>query len=266
MGVDHFAPRSPDGHPIVEALDHSIEIARGAVSGRTNISVQSFISTSGTAEEDVWFQTGILVPLQAAVAMDIVSASVNDDGNPTTSTGLQTLTLVGLDASFNEQTVTYTMNGITPVTTAETWTRINTATGVTFGTYHGSNEGAITIRNTGGGNIQANVQLGTSISQKSHYSVPAGKTAYITRFNLNVDAAKTSIFRLYCVNNIDDVTQPFSGGKLLLHRVDGVVGFVDEQLSSPIIVSEKSDIWWTVEAGAAGTDIHVDYDIELVDN
>jgi hypothetical protein len=266
MGITFFGPRSNDGHRIVEALNHGIEIARGDVTGRTNLNVQGFIDTSGTTEEDIWAQTGILVPRQSAIAMDLQSGSANDDGNPTTSTGLQTLTVTGLDASFAEQIITYTMNGINAVTTGETWTRINKAVGVTWGTYHGANEGAITIRDTGAGNIQANAAIGTSSTQKSHYSVPAGKTAYLTRFNLNVDAAKTGTFRLYCVMNIDDVSQPFTGGKVLLHRVDGVVGPNSEDLETPILIPEKSDIWWTIEAGSINTTAHVDYDLEIIDN
>jgi hypothetical protein len=247
-------------------LDHGIEVSRGDVAGRTNVNIQAFISTSGTTEEDVWANTGLITWATAATAMDIVSGSANDDGNPTTSTGLQTLTVKGLASDFTEQTVTYTLNGITNVTTAETWIRINEAFGATFGTYHGSNEGIITIRVTGGGAIVSNIPIGVGTTQKSHYTVPAGKTAYITRFDLNVDAAKTSIFRLYKNENADDITQPFSGGKILLHRVDGVSGSHNEILNVPIMVPEKSDIWWTVEAGAASTDIHVDYDIELLDN
>jgi hypothetical protein len=179
---------------------------------------------------------------------------------------MQTITIEGLDASFNEQVQTYTLNGITTVTTAETWTRVNRAYGATFGTYHGSNEGTITIRNTGAGNIQAFIPIGVGTTQKSHYTVPAGMTAYITRFDINVDAAKTSTFRLYTVENADDVTQPFSGGKILRHRVDGISGPHEEALLAPIVVPEKTDIWWTVEAGASGTDIHVDYDLECHTN
>jgi hypothetical protein len=206
-------------------------VAAGRIPGIINLNTEAHISTSGTAEEDVWAQTGILVPNQAAVALDIVSSSANDDGAPTTNTGMQTITIEGLDASFNEQVQTYTLNGITTVTTAETWTRVNRAYGATFGTYHGSNEGTITIRNTGAGNIQAFIPIGVGTTQKSHYTVPAGMTAYITRFDINVDAAKTSTFRLYTVENADDVTQPFSGGKILRHRVDGISGPHEEALS-----------------------------------
>jgi hypothetical protein len=260
------ARRSTDGHQIVEALNQGILVSRGEVSGRTSITIESFISTSGTAEEDVWANTGLITWATTATAMDIVSTVAADDGNPTTNTGLQTLTVTGLASDFTEQTVTYTMNGVTNVTTAETWIRVNKVVGATFGTYHGSNEGIITIRVTGGGAIVGNIPVGVSSTQKSHYTVPAGKTAYITRFDLNVDAAKTSTFRLHKSENADDITQPFSGGKVLLHRVDGVSGSHNEILHVPIRVPEKSDIWWTVEAGAAGTDIHVDYDMDIIDN
>jgi hypothetical protein len=259
-------PRAVEGEPLVVALNHGIAISRGQVAGRTDLCVQGFVTTASTNEEDVWAQTGTLIPRTTAIAMDIVSGSANDDGNPTTSTGLQTLLVEGLDASWAEQSVIYTMNGITPVVTGETWTRINKVQGVTWGTYHGANEGIITIRNTGGGDIQAALGVGTSVTQKSHYSVPAGKTAYMTRFDLNVDANKSAIFRLWCVNNINDVSQPFTGGKILLHRVDGVKGPEAETLETPIKINAMSEVWWTVESAASGTDIHVDYDLEIIDN
>jgi hypothetical protein len=259
-------PRATEGEPLIVALDHGIAIARAQVAGRTGLSIQGFVTTASTNEEDIWAQTGILIPRTTAIAMDLVSTVAADDGNPTTSTGLQTLTITGLDASWAEQIVTYTMNGTTIVTTGETWTRINKVVGVTWGTYHGANEGIITIRNTGGGDIQAALSVGTSVTQKSHYSVPAGKTAYMTRFDLNVDANKSAIFRLWCVNNINDVSQPFTGGKILLHRVDGVKGPEAETLETPIKINAMSEIWWTAETAASSTDIHVDYDLEIIDN
>lgn len=263
MPVHRFGPQSTVGQKIIVANEIGFAAAAGQVTGLAPVYVSAYNLSAGTSEEDVWFNGGTITWLTAAVQMDVVSSDVNDDGNPTTNTGAQTIRIEYLDSNFDEQTEDVTLNGTGTVTTTASMLRINRAYVLTAGTYHGTNVGNITIRVTGGGALQANIEAGAGTTQKSHYTVPNGKAAYLIRFDLNVDSTKTTNFRMWALENADDITQPYTGAKQLIHRVTGISGTHSETLRSFPRFPAKTDIWWTSEAGAASTDLEVDYDLAL---
>jgi len=257
-------PQSTVGQEIVVANEIAFAAAENQIAGLNPKTIRGRNSVVGTTEEDLWFNGGVLTWLQSAVQMDIVSSDATDNG-VTPNTGAQTLVIEYLDSSFVEQTQTYTLNGMTNVTTAESMLRINYAYIATCGTYHGSNVGNITIRATGGGAIQANIEAGKGETQKSHYTVPAGKNAKLIRLSVNVDSAQRAEVLAYRYENADDVTTPFTGAKRILHQVPGIAGDTNEILRAFENLPPKTDIWWAGTAGAGTTDIQIDYDLAISD-
>jgi hypothetical protein len=256
--------KSTDGQEIVVAHDYSLAISQQEITGYEYELISSHNLSAGTTEEDMWFQGGLMTWLTTASLMDVVSSSTDDDGNPTTSIGAQTIRIHYLDSSFNEQTEDVTLDGTTLVTTSASMLRIQKAEVLTVGTYHGSNVGNITIRVTGAGAIQANIEAGIGKTQKSHWTIPNGKTGYVKRFDANVDSAKTSTLRFFQYTNADDITQPFGGAKIQRHVAVAVSGDHREEFSGWLQFPAKTDIWWTSTAGAASTDIQLDYDLYMV--
>ena len=264
MSLHRFGPQSISGTNIFVADPLKLEAALGDISNI--IPVHKFgrhPAAPNGSEEDVWFSTGTMTWLQAAVQMDILSTSALDDGALTTNLGCQEVTIDGLDGSFNRQIISYPTAGLANHTTADSWIRVNRAFGSLHGVYHASNIGNITIRVTGGGAMQATIEAGKGQTQKTQYCVPNGFNACLTRFSAEIDSSKTGILQMFRYENADDVTQPFTGVKRLMHYVPGLSGPTEELLDAYPFIPPKTDLWWTITAGAASTDVSADYDLFL---
>ena len=134
---------------------------------------------SGTPEE-MW---PIGTPRVLQTSAFVASAVSDDAADATGGTGLLTLTIEGLDSNYLEVSETVAMNGITPVTTTQTFLRINRVYGATGGTAE-SNVGAITISLNG--EAQAFLEPGEGQTHQTQYTVPAGKTIMVTSFIIGV--------------------------------------------------------------------------------
>jgi hypothetical protein len=136
-----------------------------------------------TVPEDVWSAAEIGVvngidhklvqlPPAGGLAMEAVSDSAADSA---AGTGLRTLTISYLDASYVAGTLVVTLNGTTPVALAPTILRINNAIITTAGSSE-VNAGNISIRAAGGlGATYAYVRAGHGILQSSLFTVPANQ-------------------------------------------------------------------------------------------
>jgi hypothetical protein len=265
--IHTFGPQSTVGQPIIVANEIAFAAAAGEITGLVPLHKFGHNPASGNGtEDDIWAQGGNLTWLTAAAQMDVVSTSTDDDGDPTTNTGAQTIRIEYLDSSFAEQTEDVTLDGTTIATTVASMLRINRAYVLTSGTYHGTNLGTITIRVTGGGAIQANIPVGIGQTQKSHFTIPAGMTGYFVRLSVDLDASKAGDFSFYQYQNADDITQPFGGCRRIVHHVPGVAGNHAEIFRAFPAFPEKTDLWWTCKANAASTNVAVDYDLACVAN
>ena len=254
--------------------DFLIEVQKGNVAGHALVhkfGANRDVDT-GTSPEDVWTPGGLMIHQIAADTLDIVSASANDDGNPTTNTGAQTVTIEGLDASFDLQTETVTMNGVTTVVSVNSYIRVFRAFAATVGTYHGNNEGAIDIIYNGTTDQAAQIILGKGQTEMTHYTVPNAKTGYLLSALLHVKGtiginAGEADFTLYMVPSADDVSQPFGGAKRVVQNFEGIQGSVAFVPRSPIRFEGKTDIWFDVDNPAANdTAVEIDYELLLVDD
>ena len=241
--------------------DFHLEIAKGLVTGHKIVHKfgRNADSSSG---DDVWFADGGMNWETAAAVVSILSADVNDDGNPTTNTGAQTVTIEGLDASFNEQTTTVTLNGTSAVTTgADTYIRVNRAFVATNGTYHETNIGNLTA--TINGNTTFVIEADIGQTQLGRYTVPNGKTAYLTKVVVAVASDKTASIEFFQMPNADDITQPFSGAKRLFLEFDGVSGEELFEADGGVKFEQKTDIWAHVR-NVSGAAVPIDVEMELI--
>ena len=250
--------------------DFLIEVAKGNVAGHAIKHVfgrNSDIDTA-TVPEDLWPLGGLMDWPTAAQTLDIVSTSANDDGNPTTNTGAQTLTIEGLDTNFDEISETVTLNGTSTVTTSSSFRRVNKAYVATTGTYHGNNEGDITGDQTTSGDNMFDVITAFGHTQLGRYTVPLNKTAYLLTMFISVDSSKSgATVQMFKNPDAHDTSQPYSGAKTLVLEFDGVTGEEIWSPRSPTVFAQRTDIWVEVSAvGANDTAVDVDFDILLVDN
>jgi hypothetical protein len=138
----------------------------------------------GATEEDIWEGGGTYSFLSSASALEIVSSSTDD---ASAGTGARTVTLDLLDAAGDEQRVTVTLNGTTPVAVG-TYYRVNGGFVASAGS-NGSNVGAITLRTVSGAVTQLVIAAGNGVSAQFIYTAPRGHTVVTGSFFFSAEQA-----------------------------------------------------------------------------
>lgn len=134
--------------------------------------------------EDLWVQGGArALPYTAGEAMNVVSTSTNDTSG---GSGAQFVQIAGLNTDYELVTDTIVMNGTTPVASSTTnFITIDRARVVFCGSGQ-SNAGKITVTGATSGNVNSAIIAGESISQQSHFTVPAGYTLFTMDTRLSI--------------------------------------------------------------------------------
>lgn len=143
---------------------------------------------AATGVVDVWNSLSLYTgqPTGAAETVEAFSDNAGDT---------QTITIAGLDASFNEQSESLVLSGLTPVTSINTYSRVFRVTVDT----PPINAGEITVRHsTTTANVFALVAAGRGQSTIGAFTVPANKTAvlesiYITMARTNGSAGSANV-------------------------------------------------------------------------
>jgi hypothetical protein len=210
-----------------------LQVSRGQIQGHERFCPFGF-NTDVTTSETIWSVGGLYSFPAAASVLTVVSSDADDASG---DTGARTVVIEGLDANYAEISVTVTMNGTTPVsTTGYSFLRVNRAYVATAGS-SSANEGTITIANSTPTTL-ASIAAGAGIAEQCVYTVPADKTAYITRYMLssyNSTSGAGTAGQIY--------VRPFGGAFQLATtvRIPGTGAFTCEA-DYPFPVTEKSDI------------------------
>lgn len=151
--------------------------------------------------EDIWGYGGVMVFPTAEATLNVVSSSANDDVG---STGATEIRVEYLDGNFNTQIVDVELNGTSSVQVATDFFRIQNA----FILYGNRAAGNIDLSYSGG--VVGRIRVNRTGIENSHYTVPAGYTAYIVGANIGLgkssdaqvdlqirDATNGAIFRTY---------------------------------------------------------------------
>jgi hypothetical protein len=218
----------------------------------------------GTLPEDICGAGGVYVgfPTGAAELVRVVSSSANDAA---AGSGARTIIITGLDANYNVQNETITLNGTTPVASVNTFSRVHTARISTSGSSNAAfNAGTITIsHNTTTANVFAVMQIGYNQTQESAYTIPAGYTGYLTRIHGGIRGATAASADISIwVRNFGESPR--------LRRPTSVNqgGELDDNILGGLILPEKADIVMRCTSVSAtnNSDVVVGYDMYLVKN
>lgn len=250
---------------LLRTQDFSLAASSGKISGLATIHKFGKNTTVGATHADVWSAGGLYTGwLTAAVAMRVKAGGNAADDNDG-GAGARTITVEGLDANWNAQTDTLTLAGASAsAATTNTYIRIYRAKVALVGTYTGSNTGDVDIETTGGV-LMARIGADIGQTEMTMYSVPSGKTAYITQVHGHVDSKEAADIHMHIRENANDVTSPFTGSNTVMSFTQ-----VKESLHLPLTaypkVPEMSDLWFASTGGASGTSVAVHYGILLQDN
>ena len=202
-----------------------VDLAKGVI---LDASQRNIFGTTGGAANIVtaefrtpWELASNYVFPPTAAQMTLVSTSASDTA--------VTVLILGLDANYKQIKETQTLTGTTPITTDNTYFRINDIVCVA-----GNAVGTITLKV--GANTYAQINPGTGRDQKAVYTVPKGHCFFLQRidaFCTDANGGKAARFRNFVRS---------SNGREL--RVADTTFFENMQIlrQTPFKYDEKTDI------------------------
>ena len=222
-----------------------LQVSRNQITGHTPTNIFGYGTTPATAGtfRTVWenmLTTEYVFP-SSAVTMQLVSAAAGDTA---------TITIVGLDASYNLLTENLVLNGTTNVPTVNQYFRINNMF-VSVGSATNPS-GVITLTNSGVTYAQINTGVfnGTTSSlgssQQAVFTVPAGYTFYGYRYgaysSFNGNSANYTTYRA--------ITNSSSGVQKLILATPFNTTY-EVQRHYPFAYAEKTDLRFQIASSAA---------------
>ena len=224
-----------------------LQVARGQITGHSPVNIFGYFATPATANAyrtawELGNTTNYVFPV-SATTMTLVSTNNADTA---------TILINGLDSGYNPISESLVLTGTTGVTTVNSYLRINNIS-VSVGSPTNP-AGTITLSNGGVTYAQistTNIAAGTGsigTSQMSLYTVPAGYTLYLSRFDA---------FSSFNGNNVNFLTY-----RALTNTAAGVQRVVLQQpfdsiyslrRTIPFPYAEKTDIQWQVAPSAAAS-------------
>jgi hypothetical protein len=227
----------------------TMQIAQGLIAGHTVEQVTGY-NPSTSAGDAVW-SVGTAYPWSSFVTAQTLY--LKSSTNNATDRSMPIM-INGLDANYVEQTEVVTLNASdsrTAVASTKQFLRIHNVTCNGADT----NVGDITVHVTSGaGTVVSKISAGRGGARAGVYSIPAGYTGYLFKFDSSSTAATV----------VNIMKRSFNKAFTVLHVaiVDNSTYIYD--FPFPIVLSEKSDMYTIIEAGSGKT--AVNYEILLVAN
>ncbi|ANS05708.1 hypothetical protein [uncultured Mediterranean phage] len=204
-------------------------------------------------------------PLSAATTVRVKAGG--NAADTAAGAGARTVTVTGIDDSFNEVSETLTLAGASASSAGSTsfW-RIHKAEVATCGTYGSCNTGNVDIENSGGGSDLIRIAAGEGRSMFCGWTVPLGKTAHLYTVHVHVDTNKDVDFRIFKRENIDDTSAPVSPTVQLLYFT-GINGEHIHLTHSPHeAIPAKSDVWIEVKGDAGAGGVSASLELVVIDD
>jgi len=190
----------------------------------------------GTSYETLWPESTFKAYRSTNALMNVSSSSAND---ASAGTGMQTVTIYGVDEDWEPVKETVTLNGVSDVAMISNMMIVYRMVGETGGS-GGTNAGVIYVgtgTNTAGkpAVVECLVSIGEGQSEVSFFPVPAGTRALIDEFSIS---SATSVK----IATVGLFTKPLGGIFNLRAKRALVSSGDDEDIKRPIVVSAKSII------------------------
>jgi hypothetical protein len=240
-----------------------LQVARGQITMHSSFCQFGINATVGTSNETVWIGSNTYTFPAAASVLKVSSSSASDAA---ASTGARTIQIEGLNAAYEPVVETVILNGQTAVDTTNSYLRVNKMIVLTAGSGGTSVGNIYAGTGTVTDGVPAVVVNQTGIlsneSESAFYTVPAGFTAYITRWTLssgNDEANASTRFTLR--------VRPFGGvfGFKALYHIPGN-GIYECVAAFPLPIPEKADLDVLAAASADSATASTQLQIMLIKN
>ena len=216
----------------------------------------------GGAPETIWMQGGVYSYLTSASTVYVSSDNANDAA---AGTGARTVTVLGLDANYNNVQETLTVGG--SVSTVE-FLRVFRAFVVEAGSV-GTNIGDVLVSTgaSGTGTVLADIGvigIGTTFglgqTQLALYTIPAHCTGYLTTWNVGIGGYNSSA-------TVSLYTRVYDNGNLGFRTrdiMDVPGGYHTRNYDIPLRIPSKTDIEIRAIA-STGTTVSASFDLVIVE-
>lgn len=235
-------------------------VAEGDIVGHSLFQKTGYNPSVGTAEMEVWSKgaTAYAFPAAGGIQMAVVSSDNSQD--KANGTGALTVEIAYLDETYAAKTTTVILNGTTPVNlTPAKVLRVNAFRVATAGT-GGKPVGNISLTNEGGTVTYSYITAGFTRARNPVYTVPLGKTLYVTSFSASVAGLK--YVRAILKASYDDFNATVKNdGVFFMPFCEAVMlnsTFV-KNFEVPLAFPATTDIKVTAIAEASGSVVSVDY-------
>ena len=149
-----------------------LQVARGQIMGHSTQNIYAYQAAVTTTFIPIWENA-------TAYTYPVAAAQMNLAG---TSGDTASILITGLDANYKMISETLILNGATPVTTVNSYFRIN-GMQVTVGSATNP-AGVVTLKDLTNTTIYAQINAGIGRTQAGIFTVPAGYTFYLQRVNI----------------------------------------------------------------------------------
>lgn len=229
-------------------MSHLYAVSQGDLTGWTHVTFNA-VSSNVTVPGTIWEPGTFYQFLPTPQTLELVSSSADDSA---AGIGARTVRILGLDANWAVQSEIVTMNGLTPVTTALTWWRINDMAVVSAGST-GNNVGTILLRRLGGGITQEYMAAGIGVARTAIYSVPANHDLLLNLVAIGNMALAPGSMRLLVESSRRDGVTGVIHRRVRLAVPD--VGHTSyHHMADPaVLIREKTDYMWNVVAVGGGS-------------
>jgi hypothetical protein len=225
-----------------------LSVAKGEVPGYGFVHVNGYNPEIPVAEVGTVWPEGGLYPWSVwseTRTITVVSTSALDTGS---------VVVTGLDADYNIVEEEIDFNGLTSGAGTQEFIRVNSAI---YQNGDGTNAGNITL--TAGGSTVGLIAIGFGQTLNGFYTVPAGKTGFITAGDFSTQRGGDAQIRFF--------VRPFGGNFRIGHMGEAYQSTYRYDFTVPLPIPEKSDI--EVRASLVETNkvrVSCNFDITLIDN
>ena len=234
--------------------DWLTEVGKGNIPNHERIIVRGINADIGTSFETIWPEGGQKVFQSAAAIQTLSSDSVNDT---LLGTGARIITVKGLLSDYSEAEEDVEMDGLTEVSTVNSFLRINSLfIKVGQSGSLGVNDGIIYIGTgvvtSGKPDVVNNLIIANfGISQSAFYTVPLGKQLLSYDRQYGIDTGKSAVF---VVSVIDE------GTTYSVHSVPIFQNYTVISDQIPLLVEEKIDVIFSAistSGGGSSSDVSI---------
>jgi len=260
QAMDYNAAGEPIIRTLADQYSWTINISNGSIDGVGYIEKFGMNIDVDSNKETIWDGGGIYSYISSAETVAATSSSGSDSA---AGTGARTIEVQGLDANYNVVTEILTVGGSAG---SQTFIRIFRVKIVTAGSDQ-VNAGTLNITSSSTSTVLAQIGIdgtGSNAAGRGQtfmalYTVPAGKTAYLTQWTVGCGKQNTDAVATF-------MSRSFGGGWNAKDIITVSATTYAKDYKIPLMFTEKTDLEVRAYSSTNNSLVSSSFNLLLVDN